>query len=338
MTDFQTLVNIEDSGHLNPEQKTELAAYRANMPGSSSTGSYDEVLSSLPSAVDFAKGLNASENDVFGDYLKVAQGQPQPLDLYNQLEEGAGIPQLKTAQSTIQGQIYDLEDTLRRVEPDVAARSRNSIVTEAQRRGMVTAARDPLIEDLGWLGQSLGRVSNAISNEKADIGTKVSLAMQGFQQQLEPYKMQLSMKVDQNSRLMTGFTADRQTKLDVLLQKIHRNEQISDMERNEAFELAKMERQFENQKNLLLDEYNQPNNNVINANGRQLLVNMNDGSIVADLGSSKAAGGDGAGIPTPTGAGGQPTSNPPTSKPTSIPPLSTSYNKDYYNYIFGGTQ
>lgn len=312
MTDFATLVAIEKDGQLNPAQDTELKNYRASGAGGASDGlaSYDTLMKGLPSAVDYAKGLNATENSAFADYAKLASSQPLPLDLYTKLEESAGIPQLKTTQKTIQGQIYDLEDTLRRVEPDITARSGQSIVTEAQRRGMVTETEKPLIENLGWLGQSLGRVSNAITGEKADIGTKVGLAMQGFQQQLEPYKMKLTMTIDQNSRMMTGFTADRQSQLDILLAKVQRSEELSDREWQAAQDLAKEERQFENQKSMLKLEYDQPDNKVVEANGKQLLINMKDGKVIANLGSSTT------GSPTIPTTVATPTSQKPTSTPS----------------------
>lgn len=308
--------------HINPDSGNWDDNYYARTHGGgSSTGgsgpsfdpaAYDNLIKGLPSSVDFAKTLNTGENDVFGAYAKKALNQPKPLELYGKLEESAGIPKMKMAQSTLQGQVYDLEDTIRRVEPDIAARSRNSIVTEAQRRGMSTAAKEPLIENLGWLGQSLGRVSSAISNEKADISNKVGMAMEGFRMELEPYKEKLSLTVDQNSRMMSGFTADKQSNLDVLLAKIQRQEQVSDMEWQQAQDLAKEERVYEQNKTTMMEQFNQPDNKIVEANGRQMLINMKTGEKIADLGSSKTASG-GTSL---FGGVTLPTSSKPTAKPT----------------------
>ncbi len=346
-SELQTLSDIKNSGGgLNPVQQTRYdqliaAGSSGNADGVAGTNIPVGSTGLLPfpniklsdiggSATDYADKLSSQENDIFGNYLKIAQSQPLPLDLYDKLETAAGIPQLKQSQSTLQGQIYNLEDTLRRVEPNVTARTGSSVVTEAQRQGMVSAAQKPLIENLGWLGQSLGRVSSAISTEKQDIGNKVTLAMQGFQQQLEPYKMQLTMKMDQDARAMTGFTADRETTLNILLAKIARDEQISDMQWKQAQDLAMQEREFEQAKSLKMIEINQPDNKVVEANGRQLLVDQKTGKIISDLGSSKAPGTGGTGSGIFTGAS-TPTSSKPTSTPTSTP-----YNTNLYNYLFGG--
>lgn len=248
------------------------------------------------SAVDFAKTLNQGEDAIFNSYANKAASTPKPLDLFNMMEEKAGIPGLRTTQSTLQSQIYDIEDTLRRVEPDIAARSGNSIVTEAQRRGMVSAAKEPLTEKLGWLGQSAGRVSNAITQQTADIGNRVGLAMEGFRMELEPYKDRLALVTDQNARTMTGFSSDRQATLDLLVRKIERGLQVSDMERQQAIDLAKEERSYTRSMEQIKMEMNQPDNKIVEANGRQLLVNMATGETIADLGSTKEpATGGGAG-------------------------------------------
>lgn len=245
-------------GHINPATGVWDDNYwAANHPSGGGGGGggnnanpqmYDDLINKLPKAQDYAASLDNADNQAFLDYLKVASGQQKPLDFYNSALDSAGVPQMRKTSSTLQGQIYDLEDTLRRVEPDVSANSRNSVVTESQRRGMVTERQKPLVENLGWLGQSLGRVSNSISQETANAATLTGLNQQGQQMELDPYKMRIQMVSEQNARKMTGFTTDLQNTLSVGLAKIQRGEQLDDREFTRIAELAKLEKTYELEK------------------------------------------------------------------------------------------
>lgn len=243
------------------------------------------------SAVDFAKGLNVNEDAAFDDYLKTVQGQESPLDVYGRLEGEAGIPQLRTTQKTLQGQVASLEDTLRRVEGDVSTRTRNSLVTEAQRRRLVTSEQEPLQENLGWLTQSLGRVGESISGATADIGNKVNLTMAGQERQLEPYKMKLQVMAERSARLMTGFTADRQAQLDILTMKLQRQQQLEDREWEAAQKLLAEERAFNREKDLLISKGSSgADTEVVSQGGRRFLINKQTGEVIADYGSSGGGG------------------------------------------------
>lgn len=214
-------------------------------------GNYDDLLKNTPKAGDFADTLNAGVNDSFGKYLDHVKTSPTSLDFYTKNLNAAGIPGLQKTQSTLQGQIYNLEDTLRRVEGNVAATTGNSIVTQGQRSGMIEARQKPLIENLGWIGQSLGRVSSAVQQGKSDVMNLTQLNSQDQGRVDDAYKMGISVQQENAARSMSGFTADRQSFLDVSLAKIRRGEQISDMEAQQAFEVLQSKRQFDNQVELL---------------------------------------------------------------------------------------
>lgn len=206
---------------------------------------YDNLLKNTPKAGDMVQGINANENNAFSDYLDYIKGQASPIDFYNKISEAQGIPGLRKTQSTLQGQIYDLEDTLRRVEPDVTANTSQSLVTESQRRGMVTEKQRPLVENLGWLGQSLGRVSSAVSEADQRALNLTQLNEQGQQKFIDAFKTKLQLATSQGDRALQAFIKDTDTVLDVTLAKIHRGEQVSDIEAANAFEIFKMNKQAE---------------------------------------------------------------------------------------------
>ena len=311
----------------NPIQESR---YQELMKGSGGGGNpYDSLMSGLPKASEFASTLDNSENNAFKDYLSVAGNQQKPLDFYKGALGEAGVPQMRKTASSLQGQIYEMEDTLRRVEGDVMANSRNSIVTDSQRRGMTSERQRPMIENLGWLGQSLGRVSNAITNETSNAATLTGLNQQGQQMELDPYKMRIQMVADQNARKMTGFTTDLQNSLQVGLSKIQRGEQLDDREFQRVAELAKMEKQYEMEKSSA--------SQYLTIGEGTTVFDPNTGRVVYKADKTSASGGGGGGFNFGNTVAPQPTSAPPTNKPApKNTNTSSSYDPKLYSLIYGG--
>ena len=171
-------------------------------------------------------------------------GREAPLDIYGRLETEAGLPVLRGAAKTLTGEIESIEDILRGIEPDVGARTRESLVTEAQRRGIVQERAKPFLKRLGEFGTALSRIAGRITAAEQGIAMKVQLAMKGQEMELEPHQLYFSVLTDRNARMLTGFTADRQTKLDMLWDKLQRERQLSDMEWQLANELGAEERGY----------------------------------------------------------------------------------------------
>lgn len=214
----------------------------ANPPDQRFAGRIDE--SQIPSVQSFVQGQFAGEDTALNELVAQMRAQEKPLDIYGRLETEAGLPQLRLASTTLSKEIANLEDVLEGIEPDVAARTRESLVTEAQRRGLVQAGREPFLEKLGKFGTALGRVSGRIGEAERGIATKTELGLRGQEMELEPLKLRFTVMVDRNARLLTGFTEDRQTQLDILWDKLRRTRQLSDQEWELANTLGSEERNY----------------------------------------------------------------------------------------------
>lgn len=190
---------------------------------------------------DYITGTSVPIEDAsFKEYADFQQGQTKPLQMYNEFEEAAGLPSLRKTAASLRGAVGNAEDALRRVVPDTALRSRNSLVTEAQRRGIVESAQAPIRENLSYLGTALGRVGESIQAGEANIGTKVGLVMQGQQIDRDTYKMRFDQMANRVSRLESGFSEDREYEYNFLMDKITRMRQLTDQEYNRLVELQKM--------------------------------------------------------------------------------------------------
>lgn len=255
-SEYQTLSDI--GGNRNPVQETrfqELSAAGSMGSADGVAGNTGENLGNMgehafdnvPSVQGYVQGQFAQEDPFLNQLIGKMMDREKPMDLFNRFEETAGLPELRKTSSTLSKEINNIEDLLLQIEPDVSARSKESLVTEAQRRGMVEEGRKPHIEDLTMLGTALGRIQGGISEAERAVANKVQLTMQGQNMELEPYQLQYSVMVDRNARLLTGFTADRELQLDRIWDGIKRQREISDMEWVLANEIAAEERAYNRQ-------------------------------------------------------------------------------------------
>lgn len=247
------------------------------------------------SALDFARSNEQPISDALNQYVMTARSQARPLDVFTQLEEAAQLPQMRKAAESLRGQVFNLEDALKGVKKNVAARSTQSIVTNAQQAGMVEAESAPLREDLGTIGTALGRVESGIQSAGSDVATKTGLVLQGNQQELDVFKTQMQAYADRAARLMTGFTSDQQSELNILLEKVHRQQSLTDQETARAFELSKMEKNYEMEKSNLTTQM------VSTGTNRSSLINSRTGEVIASYGGSGGSGGSAASRYLPTG-------------------------------------
>lgn len=224
----------------NPVEQTEYQNLLSQQGGGGGGVDFSQV----PSVSQYVESQFASENTALQDLVNQMIGREKPLDIYSRLETQAGLPELRGVSTSLSKEIANVEDYLQSIEQDVSARTRESLVTEAQRRGIVAETRRLPEERLTRLGTALGRIGERISTSERGISTKVSLALQGQQMELEPLELRYKTIIDQNVRRTTGFVADRQTQLDLLFDKLQRERQLSDMELQQASQLAQEERQY----------------------------------------------------------------------------------------------
>lgn len=181
-----------------------------------------------------AKALGVTPISTSMSYQDVAKNTPSTLEFMKQQEADLGIPEQQRAQQTMRDQIFSLEDSLKRVASTVAATTRNSFVTQGQRNLMIDAAQKPIQQNLTDAGTNYSRTTEALN------------ALQ-----------------DRAARLTSGFTADKQNQLELSLAAIKRGEQLTDQQRQEAFQTMMAEQEFNRakekmklQQQLNIQEYN----------------------------------------------------------------------------------
>jgi hypothetical protein len=186
--------------------------------------------SQIPNITSYIQSQFPAENSALQNIVDVMKARANPLDLYNQYETEAGLPQLRNTATSLSKEIGGIEDTLSNIEPNIAARTRESLVTQSQKEGMVSTQKTPWLDKLTKLASSLTGVGNQISLGEAGVNTKVGYAVQGQNQDIEPLTLVYQALVDRDARLTTGFTADSQNTLNALYDKLNRERTLSDQD------------------------------------------------------------------------------------------------------------
>jgi len=221
------------------EMAREYLGTGSNMPSSTTLD-----LSSVPSALDFEKGLQTTEDTALNQLLKAMEGRQQPLDIYKSFETEAGLPAYREVSRTLSGEIANLEDIISGIPKQISDTTRESIITQGQRENLIQAKRQPQVEALVKLSTNLGRVGDLINLASQGVITKTQLAVEGAKQGIEPYQLKMSVLADRNARLSSGFQIDRSSKLDELFAKFTRQNQLDDAEWGLANQLASEERNY----------------------------------------------------------------------------------------------
>ena len=219
-------------------------AYYNSQGGGGSGGGGMINYGNIPSVTDYVTKLEVPITDSYNALITAMQNRANPLDIYTSMEEAAGLPGMRGTATTLRDQISGIEDTIKRVEPTIAATTKESMVTEGQRQQMSMAQKKPLLERLGELTTGLGRVEQGIQAGMQDLATKVSLFMQGQDQMLEPLKIGIQAMTDRASRLTSAFSIDAQNQFNAYLANIRRGWELDDQERDEAFQLLTAENTY----------------------------------------------------------------------------------------------
>lgn len=265
----------------------------ANRAQQADSAQYDTLASTLPKATDFEAGTNANENQALGDYFGYLNSTTSPLDFYTKTTGAMGLPQLRKTQSSLQGTVYGLEDALRAVEPNVTATTGNSLVTEAQRQGMVTAKQAPIQQNLSTQSTALGRVSDAVTQGNQQALDLTNLNEQGEQKFIDAYKTKLDTAMTQGSQGLQAFINDTNNTLNITLAKIARGEKVSDTDAANAFSLLTLQKTAQsNLSNALAEDAAKGTSNsdrYISLGDGSELYDTSTGQIVANNTKAKTA-------------------------------------------------
>lgn len=181
--------------------------------------------------------------------MKSLESPEVALDRFSEEE---GLNEAVGVTKGLREQIDRINKTLKRLDEDVTARSMQSGLTEAQRQRLVTSEANPLREQLSEVSAGLGSAVANVQDIRGTISQKLAAFAMGQEQSLEPLRQAVSAAgsmvdfelpfiADKLARDVSRYTAERQSRLDQLLDSFQRGQDLDDAQLVEASQLAREE-------------------------------------------------------------------------------------------------
>ena len=139
------------------------------------------------------------------------------------------------------------------------------------------------------LAPAVDTAERALGTAQGNLNTQMGYAQADQQKALLPYQSEQSLLSDRMARETTGYTQVMGQELDSIIAKMNAGITLSEGEKNRAQQLAVAEKQFEQAKQL--QQMKGPDTQIIDQNGKKILINSQTGQQIASYGTGGASGG-----------------------------------------------
>lgn len=168
----------------------------------------------------------------------------RPEAMFSRLEAERGVPGMREQASDVRQRLAETETLLQALPEDIRSRTAGTLTTEAQNRRIQAKESQPLQSAITQGARELEVVSGDMRDALAGISETVQFALVGQQQILEGDKLKIASTADILARELTAFNQKSQVELDSLLQKLNRQQSLTDQQTQRMFDLAAQEAQF----------------------------------------------------------------------------------------------
>lgn len=195
----------------------------------------------------FDIGAQKAEGQEFLGGLTSFLGQQETLPAASdRLAKQLGIPQLRETTARLGEAGEDITSALFGLPEQVAGTTRDSLVTEAQRQGLIQSKAQPLQSNLAQISRAGERAGARLSTAESELGRRLGLEQQERQLQLLPFELGFSLLEQTQAREFSGYTFKEQAELDRLISNQNAGITLSEGERNRLSDLAIAEAGFRN--------------------------------------------------------------------------------------------
>lgn len=205
---------------------------------------------------DFSKQWGQTK-DLLGRYSDKIGSMTSVPGLFNQYQDRFGIPQLREMATRYGEQASTLGNQIRALPRQMGERTRESLVTDAQRSRMVNAEQQPLMEQATQYGQLAEQAGSRLSQAEQLAMGMVNAEMAQQERSLLPFEKEFTANEQQQAREFAGYSFREQAELNRLLQNAQLGYQWTNAEKQRAHELSVKEVEYKNALGLLREEYTQ---------------------------------------------------------------------------------
>lgn len=194
--------------------------------------------------------------------------------IYKRLGEEQGLPGLKSTAEQFTSQVKAIPENVKALATQIPI----STTRQAQR----------VTQQLENLAPRQQEAVTQFQNSLSEVSRQLGFALEDQKTQLEPFAYAFQQLSDRIAREMSGYSTNIQNSLNILLNRLTQTGNLSQTQLANAYEMAKQEADYLNQKDLL-----SMSNQFIEGGGHKLLVNSITGDIIADYGKTSTGTGGG---------------------------------------------
>lgn len=132
-----------------------------------------------------------------------------PTDTYNKITTQLGIPDARTRVQALSSNLLNTENAIRAVDPNVTARTSNSLVTEAQRGRLVNMEKAPLTDTYSQQNQAYGKEQGNLNDLTGQATQQAGLAESDYKNKRQSLADQLNTAIQQQTAAAAKADADR---------------------------------------------------------------------------------------------------------------------------------
>jgi hypothetical protein len=200
----------------------------------------------LPQAQPFNFNQQRSENEgLISGYQQALGSQEKIPSMASRLEGQYFIPQLREQVQQGQQILSGLGSQIRAVPGQIAGTTRESMVTEGQRSGMVQARQKPMLEAYNTAGTNLSQTQQVLSSAEQNMNTRMQYEIAQQKKDLEPWEWKYNLQNIMQAREMSGWSEANRMELDRLKSNLATGVGITEAEKDRAFQLEKQKQQYQ---------------------------------------------------------------------------------------------
>jgi hypothetical protein len=168
----------------------------------------------------FEEKQRGQEQDFLGRFTGAIQSL-EPLDIMRErLAEDLNIAPTREAFTGLTKSVADLQNVLNTLPQQVAGETRGFDVNANQLARIQESRAQPIQQNLGQQATALGATGQVLGALEGELGQRLQTGVTQQQRQLQPFEVEGSLLSDRLAREVTGFNQDRESELNLLLNKI----------------------------------------------------------------------------------------------------------------------
>lgn len=222
---------------------------------SNSTKSYGKDTEQFmvePFIQPFNYGQQKQENqNLVSGFQNAINSQETMPALQQRYENRYMIPQLREMQQTGTEAYQNVVNQIRDIPKNVAANTRNSLVTQGQASNMSQAQYQKLAPIAQSLGQTVERVGQMLTSAEQNLNTGLQMEIAQQKKELMPWEWGYNLQTIMQAREMTGWSQAQQMELNRLLANQQAGLTWTNAQAQRAHDLQVIEKQYQNQLSLL---------------------------------------------------------------------------------------